>query len=55
VVFEVDRRSGTFTRGHDTFGTFDVDYATVDDIDWAGQLDDWLHASARRRGLLLGR
>lgn len=36
VVLEMDERAGRF----------DVDYATVDQIDWAAQLDGWL----RRRG-----
>jgi sporulation-control protein len=36
VVLEMDERAGRF----------DVDYATVEQIDWAAQLDGWL----RRRG-----
>jgi sporulation-control protein len=36
VVLEIDQRAGRF----------DVDYATVEQIDWAAQLDGWL----RRRG-----
>ncbi len=51
VVLEVDKRGGLFTEGHDAFGRFDVDYRTVDQVDWAGQLDNWLRQSAQRRGM----
>jgi sporulation-control protein len=51
VILEIDKRGGVFTEGHDAFGNFDVDYATVDQVDWAGRLDDWLRQSAGRRGL----
>jgi sporulation-control protein len=51
VVLEVDKRGGLFAEGHDAFGRFDVDYATVDQVDWAAQLDGWLRQSAQRRGL----
>src|SRR3954463_10263251 len=37
VVLEIDKRGGLFTEGHDAFGRFDVDYATVDRVDWAAQ------------------
>ena len=50
VVLEVDKRGGLFTEGHDAFGRFDVDYRTVDDVDWEAQLDGWLRQSAQRRG-----
>ena len=40
-----------FTEGHDAFGRFTVDYATVDRTDWAAQLDGWLRQSVQRRGL----
>src|SRR5919112_1056875 len=51
VVLEIDKRGGLFTEGHDAFGRFDVDYNTVDQVDWAGQLDNWLRQSAQRRGM----
>jgi len=51
VVLEIDKRGGLFTEGHDAFGRFDVDYATVDRVDWAAQLDGWLRQSAQRRGM----
>jgi sporulation-control protein len=51
VILELDKRGGLFTEGHDAFGNFTVDYATVDQVDWAAQLDNWLLQSARRRGL----
>jgi sporulation-control protein len=51
VVLEVDKRGGLFTEGHDAFGRFDVDYHTVDQVDWTAQLDGWLRQSAQRRGL----
>jgi sporulation-control protein len=51
VILEIDKRGGVFTEGHDAFGNFVVDYATVDQVDWAARLDDWLRQSAGRRGL----
>ncbi|MEV6346130.1 sporulation protein [Actinoplanes sp. NPDC051851] len=52
VVLELDKRGGLFTEGHDAFGSFDVDYATVDQVDWVAKLDGWLRQAAQRRGLL---
>jgi sporulation-control protein len=52
VVLEIDKRGGLLTSGHDAFGRFDVDYGTVEQIDWPAQLDAWLRQSARRRGIL---
>lgn len=51
IVLEIDKRGGLFTEGHDAFGRFTVDYATVDQVDWAAQLDGWLRQAAQRRGL----
>ncbi|MEU8656913.1 sporulation protein, partial [Actinoplanes philippinensis] len=51
VVLELDKRGGVFTEGHDAFGSFDVDYASADQIDWVSRLDQWLRQSASRRGL----
>jgi len=51
VVLEIDKRGGLFTEGHEAFGRFEVDYATVDEVDWAAELDRWLGQSAQRRGL----
>jgi sporulation-control protein len=52
VVLEIDRRGGLLTEGHDVFGRFDVDYRSVDQVDWSAQLDGWLRQSLRRRGLV---
>ena len=38
VVLEIDRRA----EGADTRGRFEVDYATLEELDWAAQLDGWL-------------
>ncbi|OJF13599.1 sporulation protein [Couchioplanes caeruleus] len=51
VVLEIDKRGGLFTEGRDAFGRFDVDYHTVDQVDWTAQLNGWLQQSAQRRGL----
>lgn len=51
VVLEIDKRGGVFTEGRDAFGRFNVDYATVDQADWAAQLDGWLRQSCQQRGL----
>lgn len=50
VVLEIDKRGGVFTEGRDAFGRFDVDYRTVDQVDWTAQLNGWLQQSASRRG-----
>jgi sporulation-control protein len=42
VVLEADKRGGLFTEGRDAFGRFDVDYRTVEQVDWAVELDRWL-------------
>lgn len=39
VVLEVERRSRRRPEG---FGRFDVDYATIDGVDWPAELDGWL-------------
>ncbi len=51
VVLEIDKRGGLFTEGHDAFGRFDVDYRSVEQVDWVAQLDGWLRQSAQRRGM----
>ncbi|MEV6813496.1 sporulation protein [Micromonospora sp. NPDC051296] len=51
VVLELDKRGGLFTSGGDAFGRFTVDYASVEQTDWAAQLDAWLRQSLHRRGL----
>ena len=51
VVLELDKRGGVFTEGRDAFGSFNVDYASAEQRDWATELDQWLRASAQRRGL----
>jgi sporulation-control protein len=38
VVLEVERQR----RREDGFGRFDVDYATIDQVDWPARLDSWL-------------
>jgi len=50
VVFELDRRGGFFTEGHDSFSRFTVDYATADRTDWQRELDGYLQHACRRRG-----
>jgi sporulation-control protein len=51
VLLEIDRRDRAIDRGLDIFGSFDVDYATIDQIDWAAQVESWLRQSASRRGM----
>jgi sporulation-control protein len=38
VILEVERRS----HHQEGFGRFDVDYATIDQVDWPAELDGWL-------------
>lgn len=51
MVLELDKRGGLLTEGHDTFGSFTVDYATAHQLDWESQLDAWLQQACKRRGL----
>jgi sporulation-control protein len=50
VVLELDKRGGFFTEGHDSFGRFTVDHASVDHTNWQQELDGYLQHAARRRG-----
>ncbi|QYN34736.1 sporulation protein [Pseudonocardia sp. DSM 110487] len=50
VVFELDRRGGFLTEGHDSFSRFTVDYATADRTDWQRELEGYLQHACRRRG-----
>ncbi|MFD0905098.1 sporulation protein [Actinomadura sediminis] len=50
VVLELDKRGGMFTEGHDSFSRFKVDYATVGNTDWEGQLNGFLQDAGRRKG-----
>jgi sporulation-control protein len=49
VVLELDKRGGMFTSGHDAYGRLQVDYASADRVDWAGQIDAWLREAIARR------
>ena len=51
VVLDIDRRGGALTEGHESFGRFEVEYGSVNEVDWPAQLDAWLRKSAGRRGL----
>ncbi|RZQ63093.1 sporulation protein [Amycolatopsis suaedae] len=57
VVLEVHKRvrvskSGGFGgRGQDFLGSFTVDHAAVDRIEWEKQLPAWLHEVAKSRGI----
>lgn len=46
VVLEFDKRGGFFTGGHDSFGRFRVEHASVDQTDWASVVDAWVRQAA---------
>jgi sporulation-control protein len=48
VVLEFDKRGGFFTGGHDAFGRFRVEHATVDQTDWAAVVDGWVRQATER-------
>jgi sporulation-control protein len=50
VILELDKRGGVFTEGHDSFGRFPVDYATIEHTNWEAQLDGFLQQASHRRG-----
>jgi sporulation-control protein len=50
VILEVDKRGGLLTEGHDAFGSFVVQYATAEQVNWPERLHGWLDEASRRRG-----
>lgn len=48
VILEFDKRGGFFTGGHDSFGRFRVDHASVDQTDWAAVVDGWVRQATER-------
>lgn len=48
VVLEFDKRGGFFTGGHDSFGRFRVEHASVDQTDWASVVDGWVRQATDR-------
>lgn len=51
VILEMDKRGGLFMEGNDTYGRFTVDYATLDQTDWADKLNSWFTSVGQRRGI----
>lgn len=52
VILEFDKRGGFFTGGHDSFGRFRVDHATVEQTDWTAVVDGWVRQAAERHSSL---
>jgi sporulation-control protein len=48
VILEFDKRGGMFTGGHDAFGKFRVEHATVDQTDWRAVVDGWVQQANER-------
>ncbi|GAA4702893.1 sporulation protein [Phytohabitans rumicis] len=48
VILEFDKRGGLFAGGHDAFGRFRVEHATVDQTDWASVVDGWVRQASDR-------
>ena len=55
VILEFDKRSGFLSSGHDVYGRFRVEHATVDRTDWTAVVDGWVRQAADRyAGMLDG-
>ncbi|MGW1074206.1 sporulation protein [Streptomyces sp. NPDC002537] len=52
VVLEMDKRSGVFGGGGDTYRSFVVDLSSYGGVDWAAYLDGWFTEAGGRRGRL---
>jgi sporulation-control protein len=48
VILEFDKRGGLFTGGHDAFGRFRVEHATVDQTDWRAVVDGWVRQASEK-------
>jgi sporulation-control protein len=48
VILEFDKRGGFLSSGHDAYGRFRVDHATVDQTDWATVVDGWVRSATDR-------
>ncbi|MCC3772712.1 sporulation protein [Streptomyces sp. UNOC14_S4] len=52
VVLELDKKSGLFRDGGDTYRSFVMDLSSYDGVDWAAYLDQWLMEVGGRRAWL---
>lgn len=50
VILEFDKRGGLFTEGSDAISHYTVSHHDTDRVDWAGQVNQWVHQAAQRRG-----
>jgi sporulation-control protein len=48
VILEFDKRGGFLSGGHDAYGRFRVDHATVDQTDWATVVEGWVRSASDR-------
>jgi sporulation-control protein len=48
VILEFDKRGGFLSGGHDAYGRFRVDHATVDQTDWSTVVDGWVRSANDR-------
>jgi sporulation-control protein len=49
VILEMDKKSGLFTEGSDSYRVFQVDLTSFQGIDWAAYLNQWLAEVGGRR------
>ncbi|GEB53722.1 MULTISPECIES: sporulation protein [Streptomyces] len=49
VVLEMDKKPGLFTSGSDSYRAFPVDFATFEQTDWAGYINQWLSEVGGKR------
>jgi len=48
VIMEFDKRGGFLSGGHDAYGRFRVEHATVDQTDWRSVVDGWVRSASDR-------
>jgi sporulation-control protein len=48
VILEFDKRGGFLSSGHDAYGRFRVEHATVDQTDWTAVVDGWVRSASDR-------
>lgn len=51
VVLFIGKRGGILHAAGEEVQVFTVRYSEVDEIDWVGQLDDWIAEAAKQRGI----
>ncbi|MDX3235386.1 sporulation protein [Streptomyces sp. ME03-5709C] len=43
IILEADKRGGLFSEGHDQVNRFVISHDSVPHLDWAAEVDSWMH------------